>query len=414
MPKAEKGTPKYLANKMKSKGLQKLRWYCQMCQKQCRDQNGFKCHTQSESHQRQLLIFAENPGKFLGSFSHEFERDFVHLLKRAHGTKRVKANRVYQEYIADKEHVHMNATKWETLTGFIHYLGRTGKVVVDESEEGWWITWIDRDPETIARQDAVAKKEKMAKDDEERLAEFIRQQVAKAAEVKSLFGDEDVVENEMAEFRRDNEDERLTLFMSDKSAEKKKCKVDLTLGKSALQEAEEAAAAREKNKKKLKSKEAEESEGKKKSLSALEEIMREGKKRKTAASEVAKADEKKKSKEVKDYWLKKDIVVKIVTKSLGEKYYKQKGHVKEVVDKYAAVVSLNSGSRIKLDQEHLETVVPAIGKKVVVVNGRFRGELGSLKSLDVDNFCAEVILDEDGECTKLPYEHFSKLHVPDK
>jgi hypothetical protein len=25
-----------------AKGLQKLRWYCQMCQKQCRDENGFK------------------------------------------------------------------------------------------------------------------------------------------------------------------------------------------------------------------------------------------------------------------------------------------------------------------------------------------------------------------------------------
>ena len=63
--RAEAGTPKWLANKMKSKGLQKLRWYCQMCQKQCRDQNGFKCHISSESHQRQLLLFAEKPGKFL-------------------------------------------------------------------------------------------------------------------------------------------------------------------------------------------------------------------------------------------------------------------------------------------------------------------------------------------------------------
>ena len=50
--KAEKGSSKWLGIKMKSKGLQKLRWYCQMCQKQCRDQNGFKCHISSESHQR--------------------------------------------------------------------------------------------------------------------------------------------------------------------------------------------------------------------------------------------------------------------------------------------------------------------------------------------------------------------------
>jgi len=54
-----------------AKGLQKLRWYCQarstpskptplltlgppqVCQKQCRDENGFKCHTSSEGHLRQ-------------------------------------------------------------------------------------------------------------------------------------------------------------------------------------------------------------------------------------------------------------------------------------------------------------------------------------------------------------------------
>jgi hypothetical protein len=39
-----------IANRIKAKGLQKLRWYCQLCQKQCRDENGFKCHQMSESH----------------------------------------------------------------------------------------------------------------------------------------------------------------------------------------------------------------------------------------------------------------------------------------------------------------------------------------------------------------------------
>lgn len=42
MPKAEFGTPKWMSNRIKASGLQKLRWYCQMCQKQCRDENGFK------------------------------------------------------------------------------------------------------------------------------------------------------------------------------------------------------------------------------------------------------------------------------------------------------------------------------------------------------------------------------------
>lgn len=30
-------------------GLGRLKWYCQVCQKQCRDENGFKMHSQSES-----------------------------------------------------------------------------------------------------------------------------------------------------------------------------------------------------------------------------------------------------------------------------------------------------------------------------------------------------------------------------
>ena len=46
----------------------------------------------SESHQRQLLIAGENPGKFNHFFSHEFFRDFMDLLKRRYGTKRVQNN----------------------------------------------------------------------------------------------------------------------------------------------------------------------------------------------------------------------------------------------------------------------------------------------------------------------------------
>lgn len=40
-------TPKAIANRIKAKGLQKLRWYCQMCQKQCRDEVLF-CFTMLE------------------------------------------------------------------------------------------------------------------------------------------------------------------------------------------------------------------------------------------------------------------------------------------------------------------------------------------------------------------------------
>ena len=62
------------------------------------------------------------------------------------------ANRVYQEYISDKSHLHMNATRWVTLTEFIKHLGRTGVARVDETEKGWFIAWIDNSPKALAKQ----------------------------------------------------------------------------------------------------------------------------------------------------------------------------------------------------------------------------------------------------------------------
>jgi hypothetical protein len=60
-------------------------------------------------------------------FFREFEEGYLELLKRRFGTKRTNANLVYQEYIAHKDHVHMNSTMWETLTDFVKWLGREGK-----------------------------------------------------------------------------------------------------------------------------------------------------------------------------------------------------------------------------------------------------------------------------------------------
>lgn len=146
------GTPKYLANKMKAKGLQRLRWYCQVCEKQCRDENGFKCHMQSEAHLRQMLAVGENAGRHIADFSSQFQHDFVTLLSRRFGTNRVKANTVYQEYIQDRNHLHMNATRWVTLTEFVKHLGRTGVARVEETEKGWFLAWIDNSPKALAKQ----------------------------------------------------------------------------------------------------------------------------------------------------------------------------------------------------------------------------------------------------------------------
>ena len=137
-----------------------------------------KCHMKSEGHLRQMRVFAENPNSIIDDFSKDFERGFLDTLSHRHGTKRILANAVYKEYIGDKHHIHMNSTCWTSLTGFVKYLGKEGKVVVDETEKGWYISWIDRDPKMIARQAAAAQRQQQELDDEEKAARQINLQIA--------------------------------------------------------------------------------------------------------------------------------------------------------------------------------------------------------------------------------------------
>jgi DNA/RNA-binding protein KIN17 len=145
-----------------------------------RDENGFKMHTQSESHVRQMLLVGEDPKKYINDYSNQFQRDFLQLLRTSHGEKQVHLNHFYQEYISNKEHVHMNATKWPSLTEFAKYLGREGICRVEENEKGLHVAWIDNSPEALRRQDAIRKKERQDKGDEEREQALIQEQVRRA------------------------------------------------------------------------------------------------------------------------------------------------------------------------------------------------------------------------------------------
>ncbi|MCJ1466912.1 hypothetical protein MMC07_005534 [Pseudocyphellaria aurata] len=180
MPRAEVGSTKYLNNKLKSKGLQRLRWYCQVCERQMRDDNGFKCHTQSESHVRQMLLVGEDPRKHISDYSNQFQRDFLQLLRTSHGEKKIHMNHFYQEYISNKEHIHMNSTRWPSLTEFAKFLGREGLCRVEDNEKGLHISWIDNSPEALRRQDAIRKKERQDKGDEQREQRLIREQIERA------------------------------------------------------------------------------------------------------------------------------------------------------------------------------------------------------------------------------------------
>uniref|UniRef100_A0A3B4BQY3 DNA/RNA-binding protein Kin17 WH-like domain-containing protein n=1 Tax=Pygocentrus nattereri TaxID=42514 RepID=A0A3B4BQY3_PYGNA len=395
MGKADFLSPKAISNRIKAKGLQKLRWYCQMCQKQCRDENGFKCHCMSESHQRQLLLASENPNQFMSYFSEEFKSDFLELLRRRFGTKRVHNNIVYNEYISDREHVHMNATQWETLTDFTKWLGREGFCKVDETPKGWYVQYIDRDPETIRRQEELEKKKKQDLDDEERSARFIEEQVRRGREGKDpevcggmcvremlaevlscilcsnhfslcLHVQEEPV---FTELKRENEEEKVTFNLAP-STSRGPSKASASLTPSGLKVA--PSTKRKDHSHSVNSKD-------KKKKSALDEIMEMEAQKKSLRS---------------DNWIRPDIVVKVITKRLGEKYHKKKAVIREVQDKYTAMVKMiDSDDKLKLDQSHLETVIPAPGKRVVIVNGQYRDAEAILEGINEKNFSATLIID---------------------
>ncbi|CAI4036385.1 hypothetical protein SMKI_15G2280 [Saccharomyces mikatae IFO 1815] len=119
---------KYWAKQGNRRGLQKTRYYCQICQRQCKDANGFQSHNKSPSHLRKINQVTVEDAK---RYNEQFEKDFLQLLQQRHGEKWVDANKVYNEYIQDRNHIHMNATLHRSLTQFIRHLGRTSKVDVD-------------------------------------------------------------------------------------------------------------------------------------------------------------------------------------------------------------------------------------------------------------------------------------------
>jgi len=238
MPKAEVGSTKYVANQMKAKGLQRLRWYCQICSKQCRDENGFKQHTMSESHVRGMLQVGEDPKKYINEYSNQFKRDFLLLLKTSHGEKKVHMNNFYQEYIRDKEHVHMNSTKWPSLTEFAKFLGREGVCRVEEGERGLEIAFIDDSPEAVARREDVKRKERQAKGDEDLESKLLNQQIKRAKEAAK---EKERLEAEQKKGNGDAEEKKSGSEEASVPAEP--VKLSLSLGAKSAQKAKEPAAA---------------------------------------------------------------------------------------------------------------------------------------------------------------------------
>ncbi|KAL7461148.1 hypothetical protein ACHAXS_001575 [Conticribra weissflogii] len=451
MPKAEKGTPKDIANRMKAKGLQKLKFYCQMCHKQCRDENGFKCHLTSDSHLRQMKIFRDNAPGIMDNFSAEFEKAYIETLKRRHGTQRMNANNVYQEVIQDKHHVHMNSTKWTTLTDFVQYLGKKGICVVEETERGWYVTYIERDPALLARQEAQRRKVE-ADQREERLA-VERREVLRMEAAKALDRAGGVVERKASEIgERKAEEGKVALKLGGNSkllaggAERKKGRGAAKLSLLEDDDDEDEDEVDEGNTTDVANQNARQGSADDSShnkqpnageiQSTSSSLISTHKRdhhhinpdvtnstrhvnKKQKSYEDDKVDDKR-----KDYWLYPHIQVRIISKKIDKgQYYKRKAIVEKVIDKYAARVEVlessykacDGGDVLEIDQDDLETVIPKeVGEKVRILNGKYRGRKARVVKLRKEKYRADLRMsdggrDEEDLVVSLDYEDFSKI-----
>lgn len=315
---------------------------------------------------------------------------FLEHMKRSHRFSRIAATVVYNEYIADRHHIHMNSTQWATLTEFVKYLGRTGKCKVEETPKGWFITYIDRDSETLFKEKMKNKRIRADLADEEKQEREIKKQIERAEQLMST-GNEigNGIEQEVQEKR-----------MFEKSENEK---IKLSLGSSSKSNVKEESSRVVFDDVENESKNDKGNKGSgKMGRSVLDELMREEEKAKERSNR-------------KDYWLCEGIIVKVMSRALEEKgYYKQKGIVRKVIDKYVGEIEmLESKHVLRVDQEELETVIPQIGGLVRVINGAYRGSNARLLAVDTDKFCAKVQIEKgiyDGRVIKaVEYEDICKL-----
>jgi DNA/RNA-binding protein KIN17 len=114
----------------------------------------------------------------------------------------------------------MNSTRFKSLTEFASYLGKEGICRVEATEKGLFISWIDNSPETMRKREAIMKKERQDKGDEEREQRMIQEQVERA-QANAKQQEEENLEEKMLQRE---EGEKVTLnfgFSSKPKAEAK-------------------------------------------------------------------------------------------------------------------------------------------------------------------------------------------------
>jgi DNA/RNA-binding protein KIN17 len=440
-----------------------LKWYCNFCKRQCSDENGYKVHCSTFSHKAAVERYNRDPSGNRSSASNDFLNGFCAVLhgfssrlklKRGKGTQSiggeddwVDSNLVYQEYIKDRHHTHLSATRWNSVAGFVRFLGQKGIAQVkkrknngegdamedselkylfgsgeheneDEVEEDenvnsseeeeealesdptkrpkWFIKLIDKSPEAILAsksKDAALKKASQDEQLQARQMNMVERQAATSSQ--SAKASTVVLVSKAKKFAVDREvasiftEENDSSSSSEASEEKKKPKLNPILEKLAAEEVEW--------KKKRPTKE---DDGPVSYYSSPVQI------------DIPESEATEELNEVA--WIQKGLLVRIGNEEIGEgKYFRMLAVIDQVIQDFGAQVTvLKSGDQLLLDQEdclpvsrvkdsefdsQLSTIDPKLmssalktDKCVVLLSGLIGKEGRVLKSSSDDKFNVEL------------------------
>lgn len=262
--------------------------------------------------------------------------------------------------------------------------------MVEETEKGWMVQWIDRDPRLVARQAAYDAKQQEEMDDESRQRAVIAAQMAmlKARTQEggpSAVGSA-VLKPEELELKRETDAPKISL-KAQVPAAKKRVPVSLS-GANVL------ALAADSSSSSSSSESQSQSQGKA-GMSNIERLMHEDAARKSA--DLMRSDAQLRSQH--KAWLFKGLQVKVVNKHVaGGALYKSKAKIDAVVaDGFGAecIVDVEGQSvRAVLDQDHLETTVPKVGAIGLVVRGAGRGLRAAVTAIHTQDFNCDLRLEE--------------------
>ena len=162
--------------------LGKHKYYCEICQKQCRDENAYRQHKATLFHKQKMTNFSERPDFYIEKYSKQFRSQFINVLEQQAGCGVwVVANKVYQEQIKEVHHVHLNATKWPSLTEFVSDLCQEEVFETQNDDSPVPQVMIRRTPQSTPEPEPVINFRELER---KRESKMIRKQVERAQKLK--------------------------------------------------------------------------------------------------------------------------------------------------------------------------------------------------------------------------------------